>query len=248
MEDLEAKLRKVDRGRPKIIAFESVYSMSGKVGKLHEIVALAKKYNAITYCDEVHAVGMYGAGGGGIAEREGLEGEIDVINGTLGKAFGVHGGYIAGDSMFIDAVRCYAAGFIFTTAPPPHVCAAASASISHLQKSSRERELQQLRVSQLQRMLREKGLPVMETESHILPVLVGDAKKCKMLTDTLLEEYRFYLQPINYPTVPVGQERVRITPGPLHTEDQLERLTAALDDLWSRLDLTRSRPLARVGQ
>jgi 5-aminolevulinate synthase len=239
MVDLEAKLRKVDRARPKIIAFESVYSMSGKVGKLHEIVALAKKYNAMTYIDEVHAVGMYGATGGGISEREGLEDEIDVINGTLGKAFGVHGGYIAGDASFIDAVRCFASGFIFTTAPPPHVCAAATESISHLQKSSRERELQQLRVSQLQHMLREKGLPVMETESHILPVLVGDAKKCKMLTDTLLEEYRFYLQPINYPTVPVGQERVRITPGPLHTEDQLERLTAALDDLWSRLDLAR---------
>jgi 5-aminolevulinate synthase len=240
MEDLEAKLRKLDHGRAKIIAFESVYSMSGKVGKIQEIVDLAKKYNAITYIDEVHAVGMYGKHGGGVAEQLGLDHEIDVINGTLGKAFGVHGGYIAGDSQFVDAVRSYASGFIFTTAPPPHVCAAAMASVTHLQNSSVERNLQKVRVEQLTSMLKAKGLPVMDSESHILPVMVGDAKKCKALTDTLLHEYKFYLQPINYPTVPVGAERIRITPGPFHTEDHLERFTSAIDELWSTLELPRT--------
>jgi 5-aminolevulinate synthase len=239
MEDLEAKLRKLDQSRAKIIAFESVYSMSGKVGKIQEIVDLAKKYNALTYIDEVHAVGMYGKHGGGVAEELGLDHEIDIINGTLGKAYGVHGGYIAGDGMFVDAVRSYASGFIFTTAPPPHVCAAATASVTHLQNSSVERDLQKVRVKQLTTMLRAKGLPVMDSESHILPVMVGDARKCKALTDSLLHEYKFYLQPINYPTVPVGAERIRITPGPFHTEDHLHRLTAAIDELWSKLDLPR---------
>jgi 5-aminolevulinate synthase len=239
MEDLEAKLRKLDQGRAKIIAFESVYSMSGKVGKIQEIVDLAKQYNALTYIDEVHAVGMYGKHGGGVAEELGLDHEIDVINGTLGKAYGVHGGYIAGDSLFVDAIRSYASGFIFTTAPPPHVCAAATASVTHLQSSSKERDLQKVRVKQLTSMLKAKGLPVMDSESHILPVMVGDAKKCKALTDSLLHDYKFYLQPINYPTVPVGAERIRITPGPFHTEDQLQRLTSAIDELWSKLELPR---------
>jgi len=239
MEDLEAKLSKLPQGRAKIIAFESVYSMSGKIGKIQEIVDLAKKYNALTYIDEVHAVGMYGKYGGGVAEQLGLDHEIDVINGTLGKAFGVHGGYIAGDAMFVDAVRSYASGFIFTTAPPPHVCAAATASVTHLQNSSVERDLQKVRVKQLTSMLQAKGLPVMDSESHILPVMVGDARKCKALTDALLHEYKFYLQPINYPTVPVGAERIRITPGPFHTEDHLQRLTTAIDELWSKLDLPR---------
>jgi 5-aminolevulinate synthase len=240
MEDLEAKLRSMDQSRAKIIAFESVYSMSGKVGKIQEIVDLAKKYNAITYIDEVHAVGMYGKHGGGVAEQLGLDHEIDVINGTLGKAYGVHGGYIAGDGQFVDAIRSYASGFIFTTAPPPHVCAAATASVTHLQHSSVERNLQKVRVEQLTRMLKAKGLPVMDSESHILPVMVGDARKCKALTDSLLHEYKFYLQPINYPTVPVGKERIRITPGPFHTEDHLTRLVAAIDELWSKLELPRA--------
>jgi len=244
MEDLEAKLRKLDHGRAKIIAFESVYSMSGKVGKIQEIIDLAKKYNAITYIDEVHAVGMYGKHGGGVAEELGLDHEIDVINGTLGKAYGVHGGYIAGDSQFVDAVRSYASGFIFTTAMPPHVAAAAMASVTHLQNSSVERNLQKVRVEQLTQMLKSKGLPVMDSESHILPVMVGDARKCKALTDSLLHEYKFYLQPINYPTVPVGSERIRITPGPFHTEDHLERFTAALDEMWSKLDLPRTVELS----
>jgi 5-aminolevulinate synthase len=240
MEDLEAKLRRFPQSRAKIIAFESVYSMSGKVGKIQEIVDLAKQYNALTYIDEVHAVGMYGKHGGGVAEELGLDHEIDVINGTLGKAFGVHGGYVAGDSLFVDAIRSYASGFIFTTAPPPHVCAAATASVTHLQKSSVERDLQKVRVKQLTSMLKAKGLPVMDSESHILPVMVGDARKCKALTDSLLHDYKFYLQPINYPTVPVGAERIRITPGPFHTEEQLQRLTSAIDELWSKLDLPRS--------
>jgi 5-aminolevulinate synthase len=240
MEDLEAKLKKLDQSRQKIIAFESVYSMSGKVGKIQEIVDLAKKYNALTYIDEVHAVGMYGKHGGGVAEELGLDHEIDVINGTLGKAFGVHGGYIAGDLLFVDAIRSYASGFIFTTAPPPHVCAAATASVTHLQNSSVERNLQKVRVQQLTSMLKAKGLPVMDSESHILPVMVGDARKCKALTDSLLHDYKFYLQPINYPTVPVGAERIRVTPGPFHTEEQLQRLTMAIDELWSKLDLPRN--------
>jgi 5-aminolevulinate synthase len=240
MEDLEAKLKKLPQSRAKIIAFESVYSMSGKIGKIQEIVDLAKQYNALTYIDEVHAVGMYGRTGGGVAEELGLDHEIDVINGTLGKAFGVHGGYIAGDTLFVDAIRSYASGFIFTTAMPPHVAAAATASVAHLQKSSVERDLQKVRVTQLTTMLKAKRLPVMESESHILPVMVGDARKCKALTDSLLHEYKFYLQPINYPTVPVGAERIRITPGPFHTEAQLQRLTAAIDELWARLDLPRT--------
>jgi len=246
MADLEKKLAAQPLARPKIIAFESVYSMSGYIAKMHDIVALAKKYNAYTYCDEVHAVGMYGEHGAGIAEREGLMGQIDVINGTLGKAYGVHGGYIAGDSNFCDAVRSVAGGFIFTTALPPHVVAAASASIEHLMNSSIERETQQLRVAQLKVMLEERGLPVMETESHILPLMVGCPTKCRALTDALLQVYKFYLQPINYPTVPEGTERVRITPGPLHTVEMLENLANALDLLWSELDLPREHAQGRV--
>merc|ERR1719271_1969852 len=239
MADLEAKLEALPLMSPKVIAFESVYSMSGKIGKLHEITALARKYNALTYIDEVHAVGMYGAQGAGIAEREGLLGEIDLINGTLGKAFGVHGGYVAGDRELIDAIRSHAAGFIFTTALPPHVVAAASAAVAHLRGSSAERDLQQARVLYLRALLSARRLPVMESESHIVPVLIGDARTCKALTDTLLREYRFYLQPINFPTVPETTERVRITPGPLHTEASLERLAGALAELWTRLDLPR---------
>merc|ERR1719387_474612 len=181
MEDLEAKLRSMDHSRAKIIAFESVYSMSGKVGKIQEIVDLAKKYNAITYIDEVHAVGMYGKHGGGVAEELGLDHEIDVINGTLGKAFGVHGGYSAGDTLFVDAIRSYASGFIFTTAMPPHVCAAATASVTHLQKSTVERDLQKVRVTQLTSMLQVKGLPVMDSESHILPGWLGMRRSAKRL-------------------------------------------------------------------
>lgn len=241
MHDLEEKLKAIPTTTPKMIAFESVYSMTGKVAKMAEICELAKKYNALTYCDEVHAVGMYGDHGAGIAEREGLLGAVDVFNGTLGKAFGVHGGYIAGSKTFVDAVRSFAAGFIFTTALPPHVVAAAGAAIDHLAASQEERRLQQLRVKQLDAMLKERGLPVMETESHILPVLVGDAVKVKMLTDQLLQRFQFYLQPINYPTVPEGTERVRITPGPLHSEQSLRQLTDALDTLWDDLELARSK-------
>lgn len=248
MADLEARLAAQPLSRPKMIAFESVYSMTGKVAKMHEIVALARKYNAMTYCDEVHAVGMYGRTGAGIAEREGLLEHIDVFNGTLGKAFGVHGGYITGSTTFVDAVRSYAAGFIFTTALPPHVMAAAGASIEHLMRSQTERELQQARVASLDQMLRKRGLPVMETESHILPVLVGDAVKVKALTDKLLRQHKFYLQPINYPTVPEGTERVRITPGPLHSEESLERLSDALAELWDELELARAPEAAEVAE
>lgn len=248
MADLEAKLKALPVMQPKMIAFESVYSMSGKVAKMEEICDLARKYNAMTYCDEVHAVGMYGDHGAGIAEREGLRERIDVFNGTLGKAFGVHGGYITGTKSFVDAVRSYAAGFIFTTALPPHVVAAAGAAIDHLSTSQTERALQRLRVQQLDEMLRARRLPVMDTESHILPVLVGDAVKVKALTDRLLSEYQFYLQPINFPTVPEGTERVRITPGPLHSEASLVQLSDALAALWEELELPLAEPSEAVEQ
>lgn len=236
--DLEELLAALPLERPKLIAFESVYSMDGDIAPIAEIVDLAEKYNALTYLDEVHAVGMYGARGGGIAEREGLLDRIDVIEGTLAKAFGTLGGYITGSKVLVDAVRSYAPGFIFTTALPPPVAAAATAAIRHLKQSTLERAGQQEAVAATRRRLLESQLPVMDTPTHILPVMIGDAEKCKAASDRLLEKHNIYIQPINYPTVPKGTERLRITPTPLHDGASIEHLAQALVETWEHLGLS----------
>ncbi len=238
--DLEAKLKTLATDRPKLIAFESVYSMDGDIAPLAEVCALAKRYGALTYLDEVHAVGMYGPRGGGIAEREGLLGEIDIIEGTLAKAFGLMGGYIAANATIIDAIRSFAPGFIFTTSIAPAIAAGATAAIRHLKASSIERQLQSKHAKLLTASLKARGLPVTETESHIVPLIVGDPVKCKALTDRLLGEFSIYVQPINYPTVPKGTERLRLTPGPLHGELEISKLAAALDQLWTEMLLRRA--------
>lgn len=237
LDHLEMILEAEDIDRPKIIAFESVYSMDGDVAPIKDIADLADQYNAITYIDEVHAVGMYGDHGGGITEREGLAHRIDIIEGTLAKAFGVLGGYIAGSKNIIDCVRSYAPGFIFTTALPPAIASAAIASIQHLKSSSFEREQQQLRVLQTKQALHDAELPLMPSDTHIIPLWVGDADLCKKASDRLMQVHNVYIQPINYPTVPRGTERLRITPSPLHTEDHIQALTSALIETWIYLEL-----------
>ncbi len=236
---LEELLKEAPADAPKLIAFESVYSMDGDISDIRGTVALAKKYGAMTYIDEVHAVGMYGARGAGVAERDGLMAEIDIIEGTLGKAFGVMGGYIAADAVIVDAIRSYADGFIFTTSLPPALAAGGVASIRYLKAHPELRDAHQERAATLKAMMRKAGLPVMESESHIVPVLVGDPVHCKMISDILLEDHGIYVQPINYPTVPRGTERLRFTPSPAHTDEMMEQLTRALETLWVHCNVKR---------
>ena len=229
---------------PKLVAFESVYSMDGDIAPIAEILDVCEKHGAMSYIDEVHAVGLYGPRGGGIAEREGLMDRITVIEGTLGKAFGVMGGYIAASANLVDFVRSFASGFIFSTALPPAVAAGAAASIRHLKVSSEERELQQKRVAQVRRALDIMGIPHLANPSHIIPVMVGDAKKCKMISDWLMDNHGIYVQPINYPTVPVGTERLRVTPSPVHSDGDIDRLIKALSEIWSHCELARMEQAA----
>jgi 5-aminolevulinate synthase len=237
MAHLEKLLRAAGSNRPKLIACESLYSMDGDIGPLAKICDLAERYGAMTYVDEVHAVGMYGPRGGGIAERDGVMHRIDVLEGTLGKAFGCLGGYIAGSAWIIDAVRSYAPGFIFTTALPPAICSAATAAIRHLKTSSWERERHQDRAARVKAILLAAGLPVMSSDTHIVPLFVGDPERCKRASDILLDEHSIYIQPINYPTVAKGTERLRITPSPHHDDVLIDRLAEALLQTWDRLDL-----------
>jgi 5-aminolevulinate synthase len=234
---LEVLLAAAAPDRPKLIVFESLYSMDGDVAPVNRICDLAERYGAMTYIDEVHAVGMYGPRGGGISERDGAMARIDVIEGTLAKAFGCIGGYIAGSRIVIDTVRSYAPGFIFTTALPPAVCAAAAAAIRHLKTSQWERERLQDRAARTKAVLTAAALPVMHSPSHIVPVSVGDPERCKEASDLLLAEHNIYIQPINYPTVPKGSERLRITPSPYHDDKLIDALAEALVDVWQRLNL-----------
>ena len=239
-EDLDRHLSEIAPDRPKIVAFESVYSMDGDVAPIAEIVEVAEKHGAMTYLDEVHAVGLYGPRGGGVAEAEGLMDRIDLIEGTLGKAYGVVGGYIAGSHALVDFIRSFASGFIFTTSLPPHVAAGARASIRHLKESSFERMRQRRQVARLRARLDALGIPHLPNPSHIVPVMVKDPVKCKMISDVLLDSYGIYVQPINYPTVPKGTERLRFTPGPMHSDADLDRLVEALSALWAQCALARA--------
>ncbi len=237
---LEELLAAEDPSVPKLIAFESVYSMEADIAPIAAICDLADRYNALTYLDEVHAVGMYGARGGGISEQEGVADRLTIIEGTLGKAFGVMGGYIAADQTIVDVIRSYAPGFIFTTSLSPVLVAGVLASVRHLKSSSVEREGQQASATLLKTMLDDAGLPVMMGDTHIVPIMVGDPVKAKRISDILLAEYGVYVQPINYPTVPRGSERLRFTPGPSHTPVMMRELTDALVEIWSRLELRKA--------
>ncbi len=240
LDHLEELLAAEDPEAPKLIAFESIYSMDGDIAPLHAICDLADKYNALTYCDEVHAVGMYGKRGGGISERDSAADRITIIEGTLAKAVGVMGGYIAADQKIVDVIRSYAPGFIFTTSLSPVLVAGALASIRHLKQSSAERDGQQAAAQTLKDLFADAGLPVMDSSTHIVPLLVGDPVKAKKISDILLAEYGVYVQPINYPTVPRGTERLRFTPGPAHSEAMMKDLSKALVEIWSRMDLERA--------
>ncbi|MBK9003305.1 MAG: 5-aminolevulinate synthase [Sphingomonadales bacterium] len=234
---LEELLANDDPALPKLIAFESVYSMDGDIAPIAAICDLADKYNALTYCDEVHAVGMYGDHGGGITERDEVADRVTIIEGTLGKAFGVMGGYIAADQKIVDVIRSYAPGFIFTTSLSPVLVAGVLASVKHLKQSNEERAAQQANAARLKQLFAEAGLPVMQSVTHIVPLMVGDPVKAKKISDTLLAEYGAYVQPINFPTVPRGTERLRFTPGPQHSEEMMQELTSALVEIWDRMEL-----------
>ena len=237
--DLDRKLAAVG-DRPKIVAFESVYSMDGDIAPIREIVQVSKAHGAMTYIDEVHAVGMYGPRGGGVSEREGLADQIDLIEGTLGKAYGVVGGYITGSAALVDFIRSFASGFIFTTALPPAVAAAATASIRHLKQSEVERTRQRAQVAKLRARLDRLGIPHLKNDSHIVPVMIGDPVKCRMISDILMRDWGIYVQPINYPTVPKGTERLRITPTPFHSDADIDHLTNALQSLWSHCAISHA--------
>ncbi|MEL0209865.1 MAG: 5-aminolevulinate synthase [Novosphingobium sp.] len=237
VEHLEELLAETDPALPKLIAFESVYSMDGDVAPIHAICDLAEKYNALTYIDEVHAVGMYGPRGGGITDRDEAAHRIDIIEGTLGKAFGVMGGYIAADRKIIDVIRSYAPGFIFTTSLSPVLVAGVLASVRHLKASSEEREGQQAAAAYLKKAFADAGLPVMPSTTHIVPLMVGDPVRAKKISDILLAEYGVYVQPINFPTVPRGTERLRFTPGPSHTQAMMDDLAEALVEIWQRMEM-----------
>ena len=234
---LEELLAESDPSAAKLIAFESVYSMDGDVAPIAAICDLADKYNALTYCDEVHAVGMYGDHGGGITERDAVADRVTIIEGTLGKAFGVMGGYIAADQKVVDVIRSYAPGFIFTTSLSPVLVAGVLAAVRHLKESSEERDAQQANAAMLKTLFADAGLPVMMSDTHIVPLMVGDPVKAKKISDILLAEYGVYVQPINYPTVPRGTERLRFTPGPQHDEAMMRELTDALVEIWGRMEL-----------
>jgi 5-aminolevulinate synthase len=240
MEHLEELLKSIAPGHPKIIAFESVYSMDGDIAPIRETIELAEKYNAMTYLDEVHAVGVYGPRGGGVAEERGLMDRIDVIEGTFGKAYGCMGGFITGKQAVIDAVRCYASGFIFTTSLPPSVLAAARAAVEHLKVSQMEREKMRRNVRLFKEMLTQAGLPFMEGESHIVPLVVGEPNCCREVTNILLREYDLYVQPINYPTVPRGTERLRLTATASHTQEDIEKMAGTLRHLWATHHMLRA--------
>lgn len=238
--DLERLILEDDPDAPKLIAFESVYSMDGDIAPIEAFCDIADKYGAMTYLDEVHAVGLYGPRGGGIAEREGLMDRLTVIEGTLGKAFGIMGGYIAASTALVDFIRSFASGFIFTTALPPSVAAGALASIRHLKESDAERLSQRERVAKVRAKLASTGIPTLDNPSHIVPVMVKDPVKCKWISDWLLENHGIYVQPINYPTVPKGTERLRLTPSPVHSDDDIDRLVQALSEIWSQCALARA--------
>ena len=239
LDHLESLLKAAPANAPKLIAFESVYSMDGDIADIRATVALAKRYNALTYLDEVHAVGLYGDRGAGVAERDGIMGEVDIIEGTLGKAFGMMGGYIAANAAIIDAIRSWASGFIFTTSLPPAIMAGAAASVRYLKTHNERRISHQERAQTLMSKFRAEGIPVLPSQSHIVPVLVGNAVHCKMISDILLNDYGIYVQPINYPTVPKGTERLRFTPSPDHTDEMMDDLVRAMDKLWAHCNVAR---------
>ncbi|MGX0877669.1 5-aminolevulinate synthase [Roseovarius sp. MBR-154] len=239
-EDLDRKLARLPANAPKIVAFESVYSMDGDISPMEEIVEVAEKHGALTYLDEVHAVGLYGPRGGGVSEERGLADRITLIEGTLGKAYGCMGGYVTGSASLCDFIRSFASGFIFTTALPPAVAAAATASIAHLKQSDDERQAQRAQVARLRSLLDARGIPHLDNDSHIIPVMIKDPVKCRMLADILMRDWGIYVQPINYPTVPKGTERLRFTPGPLHSDADIDHLVTALTTLWKQCALAHA--------